>query len=151
MQLLSSSNGRHFRDDEIERIQHYAESLPDRLTAVKEVADHRDFLTKHLSKNVPEFSGNQPFAADLVDSMQAICQAMLLDDLSVVENKLQDRLYSVVVLMEMPAATLMDCYQQLENTLYSKSSPASKELLEPYFQWARERMLTMVEEPEYAT
>ncbi len=151
MQLLSASNGRHFRDDEIQRIMMYAESLPTRLTAVKEIADQRDALAKHLSKNVEVFAGNPSFAADVVETLFTVSQAMLLDDLNVVETKLADRLYAVGVLMELGSDQMQSIFSIVETNLYSRVSPETKELMEPYFTWARDRLTAMVEETDYAT
>lgn len=131
-QLLSGANGRHFRDDELYRLLAYVETLAERADAAKQVAEQRDGLIKALMKAFPDLATNKVFVTDLVDSLQVISHAMLLDDISVLEDKMGGRFYSMLSRMEC-GATLQSLWEALEALL--KLSTTSRELLAPYLAW----------------
>lgn len=83
--VVWESNGRPFTPAELDRLTEYAETLPDRLAAAKQLDDSQKWLARQLTDLVAPLAADwglpkEPFTADFAQSLTAVAHAMLLDD-----------------------------------------------------------------------
>jgi hypothetical protein len=137
--LITTSNGRPFTVDEAERIAEFAESLPDRLTAAKKLEESQKWLAKQLSDAVAPRAAEwglpkDPFTNDFAQSLSAIVQSMLLDDVHALEETVIEPFGAIADALDVPREELGELFTIAWQALSKRLDPRSITILQPYFQ-----------------
>ena len=139
--LMTTSNGRPLTADEGERLAEYAESLPDRLAAVRKLEESQKWLAKQLSEVVAPKAAEwglprEALVNDFVQSLTAVAQAMLADDLEVLATTVVAPFRSLADALDIPAEELGDLLLAAWAALSRRLEAKPATLLQPYFHWA---------------
>jgi hypothetical protein len=136
--LITESNGRPFTVEEAERIAEFSESLPDRLSAAKKLEESQKWLGKQLSEAVGPKAAEwglpkDPFTNDFAQSLSAIVQAMLLDDLNVLKETVIEPFAALADALDVPREELGGLFTIAWHSLAKRLDPRSIAIMHPYF------------------
>ena len=143
--LMTTSNGRPLTAAEGERLAEYAESLPDRLAAVRKLEESQKWLAKQLTDVVAPKAAEwglprEALVNDFVQSLTAVAQAMLADDLEVMAETVVAPFRSLADALDIPADELGDLLLAAWSALSRRLEARPAALLQPYFRWAAEAL-----------
>lgn len=143
--LIWSTNGRPFSEDEAERIAAYAETLPERFQAVQKLEENQKWLVKQLNDYVAPKAAEwglpkEPFTQDFAQSLSALAHALLSDDRDALEQQVIMPMKSLADALDLPAEELGNLFVISWDLLKRRLEPGPTRWLEPYFVRAAERL-----------
>jgi hypothetical protein len=136
--LIWSTNGRPFSEDEAERIATYAETLPERLLAVQKLEDSQKWLVKQLNDVVAPKAAEwglpkEPFTQDFAQSLTALAHAMLTDDFRALDLHVIQPMKDLAEALDIPGEELGNIFNAAWDLLNRRIDPTHAKWLEPYF------------------
>jgi len=143
--LIWSTNGRPFTEDEAERIASYAETLPERLLAVQKLEESQKWLVKNLNDIVGPKAAEwglpkEPFTQDFAQSLSALAHALLSDDMNVLERNVIQPMKDLADALDIPSEELGNIFVTAWDLLKRRLDPKHASWLEPYFLRAAENL-----------
>jgi len=146
-QIIGESNGRPFSQDELHRIVSAAEMLPEKLAAIKKMEDAQKWLVRQLSEHISPRAAEwglpkDPFSTDFAVLLAAVGQALLCDDLDLVDANVVHPCVQLAEALELPVSVWVGLFEVAVTTLTQKLDQRSMELLKPYFQRAIDELRT---------
>ncbi len=142
-QIASRIEGRYWNAEERDQLLHYTQSVPQRIEAAdwiekKEEAAIRSVMEALQANypNYPKFHANgwAKCARDVQLVLRAMVSAMIVDDMSVLEDRVLYWLRSLLAAANLTPAIVRDAYTTLHN-FYRQELPSHLyPLVEPYFE-----------------
>jgi len=140
-ELVQVSNGRPFTQEEIMRISTAADTLPDRLAAVRKMEDCQKWLIRQLSEHISPRAmewglPKDPFSNDFVNLLSAVSHALIADDLELVSTTVVKPCVQLAQALDLPESEFGTLFEVAWNTLSQRCDPSSIALLKDYFRRA---------------
>lgn len=157
--IINDSDSRYLTNGEMKDILAYTNSLPQRFKVAGLVEKHELEAVRHsIEKMKPRYPGYEKFhakgwdrgARDLQLVTRYVVQSMVLDDATVMEDKLLYWMRTMLSGVDLTPQFIADAYELLMEGFRDKLPQDAFEMVEPFLARARE-ILSDIPEPATAS